>query len=49
MGFQQVHPHGLDATSSRDFMLDILSASATIQVTLSRLAEGILLHIIVSN
>jgi len=42
MGFQEVHPHGLDATSSRDFMLEILNACATVQVTLSRLAEELI-------
>jgi len=39
LGFQKVHAHGLDATSSRDFMLEALSASATLQITLGRLAE----------
>jgi len=43
LGFQEVMPHGLDATSSRDFMLEILSASAILQVTLSRLAEELIL------
>jgi argininosuccinate lyase len=42
LGFQEVHPHGLDATSSRDFMLDILFACSSIQVTLSRLAEELI-------
>jgi argininosuccinate lyase len=42
MGFQNVHAHSLDATSSRDFMLEILSSCATLQVTLSRLAEELI-------
>ena len=42
MGFQEVHPHGLDATSSRDFMLDKLYSCASIQVTMSRLAEELI-------
>jgi argininosuccinate lyase len=43
LGFQKVHPHGLDATSARDFMLETLSAVATLEVTLSRLAEELIL------
>ena len=39
MGFQKVHPHGLDATGNRDFMLEVLSNVAILQNTLSRLAE----------
>ena len=39
LGFQKVHPHGMDATSSRDFMLETLSANAILETTLSRLAE----------
>jgi len=39
LGFQSIHENGLDATSSRDFMLEIISANAIIQTTLSRLAE----------
>lgn len=39
LGFQSLHEHGLDATSSRDFMLEILSASSILMTTLSRLAE----------
>jgi len=39
MGFQKVHPHGLDATGNRDFMLEVLSNIAILQSTLSRLAE----------
>jgi len=39
MGFQKVHPHGMDATSARDFMLEAVSASAILESTLSRLAE----------
>jgi argininosuccinate lyase len=43
LGFQKVHPHGLDATSSRDFLLETVSAIATLEVTLSRLAEELIL------
>jgi len=43
LGFQKVIPHGLDATSSRDYMLESLSAAANVQVTLSRLAEELIL------
>jgi len=43
LGFQKVHPHGLDATSARDYMLDALSAAAGVQVILSRLAEELIL------
>ena len=43
MGFQRVHEHGLDATSSRDFMLEVLSASAILSTTCSRLAEELIL------
>lgn len=39
LGFQTVQEHGLDATSSRDFMLEVLSASAILSTTASRLAE----------
>lgn len=39
LGFQKVHLHGMDATSSRDFMLETVSSIATLQSTLSRLAE----------
>ena len=39
MGFQSVHPHGLDATGNRDFMLEVVSNVAILQNTLSRLAE----------
>ena len=39
LGFQKVHEHGLDATSSRDFMLEVLSAHAILMTTVSRLAE----------
>lgn len=39
LGFQKVHPHGLDATGNRDFMLEVLSNIAILQSTLSRLAE----------
>eukprot|EP01121_Diplochlamys_sp_Union-15-3_P011185 TRINITY_DN3210_c0_g1_i1.p1 TRINITY_DN3210_c0_g1~~TRINITY_DN3210_c0_g1_i1.p1 ORF type:complete len:554 (-),score=105.09 TRINITY_DN3210_c0_g1_i1:14-1675(-) len=43
MGFQKIHVHGLDATSARDFMLETLSAVASIETTLSRLAEEFIL------
>jgi len=43
LGFQKVHLHGMDATSSRDFMLETLSSVATLQSTLSRLAEEFIL------
>eukprot|EP01126_Amoeba_proteus_P042775 TRINITY_DN465_c0_g1_i5.p1 TRINITY_DN465_c0_g1~~TRINITY_DN465_c0_g1_i5.p1 ORF type:complete len:505 (-),score=95.12 TRINITY_DN465_c0_g1_i5:444-1958(-) len=43
LGFQKVHPHGLDATSSRDFLLDAVSSVAGLQVNLSRLAEELIL------
>jgi len=39
LGFQKVHLHGMDATSSRDFMLETVSSIASLQITLSRLAE----------
>ena len=39
LGFQKIHEHGLDATSARDFMLEVLSASAILMTTFSRLAE----------
>ncbi len=39
LGFQRIHEHGLDATSSRDFMLEVLSANAILATTFSRLAE----------
>lgn len=42
LGFQKIQEHGLDATSSRDFMLEILSASAILMTTLSRLAEELI-------
>ncbi len=43
LGFQKVHEHGLDATSSRDFMLETLSASAILMTTASRMAEEFIL------
>jgi len=43
LGFQKVHEHGLDATSSRDFFLESLSAAATLYTTWSRLAEELIL------
>lgn len=43
LGFQRVHEHALDATSSRDFMLDVLNTNAVLQVLFSRLAEELIL------
>ncbi len=43
LGFQKVHEHGLDATSSRDFMLETLSSTAILMTTASRLAEELIL------
>jgi len=39
LGFQKTFEHTLDATSSRDYMLDVLHSCATLQNNLSRLAE----------
>ncbi len=43
LGFQKIHEHGLDATSSRDFMLESCSSAATLYTTYSRLAEEFIL------
>ena len=43
LGFQEVHEHGMDTTSSRDFMLEILSANAILETTASRIAEEFIL------
>lgn len=43
LGFQRVHLHALDATSSRDFMLEVLNANAVLQLTFSRLAEELIM------
>jgi argininosuccinate lyase len=43
LGFQRVHEHALDATSSRDFMLEALSSFAILMTTVSRLAEEMIL------
>lgn len=43
LGFQQVHLHALDATSSRDFMLEVLNSNAVLQQLFSRLAEELIL------
>jgi argininosuccinate lyase len=43
LGFRKVQEHGLDATSSRDFMLETLSATAILMTTASRLAEELIL------
>ena len=42
MGFQKTFEHTLDATSSRDYMLDVLHSTATFQNNLSRLAEELI-------
>jgi argininosuccinate lyase len=39
LGFQKVHLHCMDATTSRDFMLEVLSNVAILQTTYSKLAE----------
>jgi argininosuccinate lyase len=39
LGFQKIQEHGLDATSARDFMLEVLSACAILSTNASRLAE----------
>lgn len=39
LGFQQCLENTMDATGSRDYMLDVLHAAATVQTTASRLAE----------
>lgn len=43
LGFQKIHDHGMDATSSRDFMMEALNANAILQVTLGRIAEEFIL------
>jgi len=43
LGFQRIHEHGLDATSSRDFMLEVLSSIAILNTNWSRLAEEFIL------
>lgn len=43
MGFQSVHEHCMDATSSRDFMLEVLSAYSILMTTFSRFAEELIL------
>jgi argininosuccinate lyase len=43
LGFQKVHEHALDATSSRDFMTEVLTTNATLQTLFSRLAEELIL------
>jgi len=44
LGFQDTFVHSLDATSSRDYFLDVLHASATLGNNLSRLAEEFILY-----
>ncbi len=39
LGFDRVHEHALDVTSSRDFLAETLSALAILMVGLSRLSE----------
>jgi len=43
LGFQAIHEHCLDATSSRDFMLEVISSVAIMYTTFSRLAEEFIL------
>jgi len=43
MGFQTVHEHGLDATGSRDYMLESLSATSILATIMSRMAEEFIL------
>lgn len=43
LGFQRVHLHAMDATSSRDYMLETLASISILQTTLSRLAEEFIL------
>ncbi len=43
LGFEAVSRNSLDATASRDFVLEFLGACAIAQVTLSRFAEDIVL------
>jgi argininosuccinate lyase len=43
LGFDSVSRNSLDATASRDFVIEFLAACAMAQVTLSRLAEDIVL------
>lgn len=39
LGFARVHEHCMDATSSRDFMLETLSSFSILETTFSRLAD----------
>ncbi len=43
LGFNGLVEHSMDAVSSRDFAVDALAASANLMVTLSRLAEELIL------
>jgi argininosuccinate lyase len=43
LGFDSVSRNSLDATASRDFVIEFLAACAMAQVTLSRLAEDVVL------
>ena len=43
LGFSRPMPNSLDAVASRDFVLELLSALAILQTTLSRLAEELVL------
>lgn len=43
LGFSAPLENGLDATGSRDYMLDVLSANSTLGLELSRLAEEFIL------
>jgi len=43
LGFQKVHLHCMDATTSRDFMLEVLANVSILQTTYSKLAEEFIL------
>jgi len=44
LGFESVSPNSLDAVSDRDFVIEFVSATATLMMHLSRLAEDIILY-----
>lgn len=44
LGFESVAPNSLDAVSDRDFIVELLSATALLGVHLSRLAEDLILY-----
>lgn len=43
LGFESVLPNSIDAISSRDYLLELLSAGAILGTTLSRMAEDLIL------